>query len=176
MRAVRLGRASRVLLVVIAFAAVVACGIDLLATGDGAGGLEDGGANEASLLDGARPDGQDLRDGSQIMLPSVPDPFLDASLDVNPQNCIDGCDGGTCDGGWCVIDCTTQSSCGANVVCPPGIPCDVQCGGQAACAQGVDCTGASACKINCQGQSSCASGPIACSGLACKIECAGMGA
>ena len=173
---VRLKRASRVALVVTVLAAVVACGIDVLASGDGAGGIDgDGGANEASLLDGALRDGQEPGDGSQVVLPPVPDPFLDAGLDVNPVNCAAGCDGGTCDGGWCVIDCTALGSCGANVVCPPGIPCDVQCRGQGACTQGVACTEASACRVDCSGQGACTNQPVACSGLGCKIECSGLG-
>jgi hypothetical protein len=173
---VRFKRAARVVLLVAIFAALVACGLDILATGGGASGLDDDGGREGATLDGAQGDGADLGDGSQVILPPVPDPFLDAGLDVNPQNCLDGCDGGTCDGGWCVLDCTGQGSCGANVQCPPGIPCDVECGGLGACAKGVDCTQASACKINCQGQGSCANAPVGCSGLGCKIDCSGLGA
>ena len=159
-----------------AFAALVACGLDVLATGGGPAGLEDDASAEGVTLDGAKRDGSDPGDGSQILLPPLPDPFLDAGLDVNPQNCIDSCDGGSCDGGWCVLDCTAQDSCGANVQCPPGIPCDVECRGRASCTKGVDCTQASACKINCAGQGACINAPVGCSGLGCKIDCTGQGA
>lgn len=170
---VRLERPTRVVMVVAVLAALVACGLDVLATGDGPG---DGpGAGDGAAADGAAADGAGFDDGSQVVLPPVPDPFLDAGLDVNPQNCLDGCDGGTCDGGWCVIDCSAQGSCPANVQCPPGIPCDVRCSGLGSCTQGVDCTPASACRIGCIGQGACTGKPVGCSGLGCKIDCAGLG-
>jgi len=163
-------------MMVVALGALAACGLNVLATGDRP---DPDAGSDATTTDAAgrdAPGDAPSGDGSQIVLPPVPDPFLDAGLDANQANCLAGCDGGTCDAGWCVLDCATAGTCtNDRVVCPPGIPCEVDCKGQGSCAQGVDCTAASACRIDCSGLGSCINQPVECSGLACKIDCLGNG-
>ena len=150
--------------------ALAACGLDVLATGDRS---PDATGPDAGTSDAASGD-VPFQDGTQITLPPVPDPFLDAGLDASQDNCLAGCDGGTCDAGWCVFDCA--GGCTAKTVqCPAGIPCDVRCTGAGSCTQGIDCTEASACRIDCSGGGSCTTKPVQCSGLACKIDCLGAG-
>lgn len=150
---------------------LVACGLDVLATGDGAG---PGGPDATSDGSGDARSDASLGDGSPIELP--PDPVLDGGLDVNQANCLAACDGGSCDAGWCVLACGTQNACtSSRVDCPPGIPCEVHCTGEGSCTQGVDCTGASACRIDCSGSGSCTTKPVQCSGLGCKVDCLGKG-
>ena len=146
--------------IVAALAAAAACGLDVVGSKSSDDGDVDGGDSATARLDGRPGDAT-----SDILATDATDAELDAGLDVNPANCAARCDGGKCDGGWCVLDCPTSGSCqGSPVVCPTGIPCDVHCRGDNSCNRGVDCTRASACAINCTGTPSCQGGPVACSG------------
>jgi hypothetical protein len=163
-------------MVVAGLGVLVACGLDVLATGETLGpGDQSDASTDGPGADALRPADSPFVEGSQIVIPPLPDPFLDAGLDVNQANCLDGCDGGSCDAGWCVLDCVTTGTCTTGpIACPPTIPCEVHCG-VGSCTQGVDCTAASACRIDCAGAGSCTNQPVACSGLACQISCAGAG-
>ena len=157
-----------------AVGAIAACGLDLLATSDGPLGGGPDGTADAPLGDGPLGGGDGAAEGSQIDLPPVPDPFLDAGLDVNQENCLAGCDGGACDAGWCVYECEA-GTCTANTVqCPEGIPCEVNCR-DGACTKGIDCSSATACRLGCSGLNSCTTKPIECSGVACSVACTGDG-
>lgn len=78
--------------------------------------------------------------------------------------------GGTCNGGTCVINCTSAARCNT-VTCPPGIPCEVNCSTPNACGD-VTCAGPG-CKIFCAGSTSgpgC--GAVTCGGAGdCSITC-----
>jgi len=165
-------RPFRVLFATVVASAAVACGLDVIGRATLTPESEDSAVPEASLPEGAAlPDADD--EGGQIDLPPLPDPLADAGIDASAEACLAACDGGTCDGGFCVIDCSGPSACNTRVTCPPGVPCAVDCTGPSSCSQGVDCTAATACRIDCAGTSSCANQRIACSGSACQVDCRG---
>ena len=170
----RLKRAVHIFLAIAALAAPVACGIDLLASGDGAQGAGDSSDGQAPGQGSGSTDAAE--DGTQYLIPPTIDPIADSGLDVNNENCLASCpEGGvaSCDAGWCVFDCKDDRVCMDRVICPPGIPCAVQCGAKNSCANGVDCMSGSACRITCDGESSCDTKPIGCSGLGCQVDCTG---
>ena len=176
----RLARAASgwLLFVTCAVAAALggACGLGILGVAPD-GDASEGGLLEGGALDGAQDGAQD--DGSSVPLDDGAVPIFDAALDVNPLNCLLGCEGGTagtmgCDAGTCVIRCDNNECQNEPVVCPPGIPCAIDCAGQNSCKGGLDCTQASRCAVGCTGQGSCQNNPIDCTGDSCSITCTGQ--
>src|SRR5688572_24940057 len=113
---------------------LAACGLDLAGT-LGGGGTDpadattpiDGSTSDASGSDGAL-DAADASDGD------APNDAPD--LDAAQANCLAACDGGTCDGGFCMFSCAGINACAGRIVCPANIPCVVECNGTNACAGG----------------------------------------
>src|SRR6185295_19240747 len=92
---------------------LVACGLSVV--GKAIEPTPDGGGPDANLPESLAPPSDDSGVDAG--------PLDDAGLDVNPANCAAGCDGGVCDGGWCVFPCYDAGACtGSTVVCPPNIP------------------------------------------------------
>ena len=142
-----------------------ACGLSVV-------GVDPEGLTE-TLPDGAvitLPPGSDggntvvLEDGRVVVIP----PANEAGPDAPPATtCAAACAGGTCDAkGVCQLTGTGP----AQVVCPPGVPCNVTCNDDE-CKGGIDCTKASSCTIACNGKGSCAAGAIACAGSTCDVSC-----
>ncbi len=139
---------------------LVACGLSVIGVDDVPAPRSDGGASAS---------GGDAGDGAVNSSPPPTDPF-EAGIDASPDNCAAACTGGTCDAGWCVIDCK-GAACPNGVTCPPGIPCDVRCTGADACKTGVDCGDATACNVLCGGTGACSNGKVRCKGSACRVTC-----
>src|SRR5262245_19208695 len=78
--------------------------------------------------------------------------------DADDTACRAACTAGTCDHGVCVIDCSADSACPNDVVCPGTVPCRVVCG-DSACAHHIECRTPRECEIDCIGTGSCAAGP-----------------
>ncbi len=95
---------------------------------------------------------------------------LDGTPDGPPFVCPASCT--RCEGGICIIECSTDGSCSDTVVCPAGVPCNVRCNGQLACQRGVNCTQASSCAIECTNGSACI-GNLTCGKGRCDINCTG---
>lgn len=93
-----------------------------------------------------------------------------ADAPVSPP-CEQGCPGGTCEDGVCVIDCSSPHACADDVTCPPNLPCRVYCGDHA-CSKKVSCGMATTCEVLCLGDSACAA-EIQCNESRCKVDCAG---
>jgi len=171
------GRKFSFVLAALVAAAGVACGLEVLGTYVAPDGVpdaatEDGPVQRADVGVGPTDAGDE---GFEIVFDAQP--IFDASLDVNPANCLAVCEAGTCnDAGACVFDCNgSGTACPTNqpVVCPPGVPCEVNCGAQGSCNRGVDCSQASRCTVACNGQSSCTDNPVRCSGDSCVVGCSG---
>jgi hypothetical protein len=92
--------------------------------------------------------------------------------------CPAECTGG-CNGGRCVIDCSTAQACKwDDLTCPAGMPCRVLCTGNESCKDAhIICPAEHACDVDCnggatQGIDSCDRARIDCSATgACELTC-----
>ena len=127
--------------------ASAATGSSMATGGFGAGGFGAGGGGEATASSGAS--------GGMMATP------CGSALEPVPAACPPQCSGG-CDGGLCLVLCSTEASCNTVIQCPEHMHCQVTCTGANSCRYQVRCDDDYRCHVTCNGE-------FACQGL--ELQC-----
>lgn len=78
----------------------------------------------------------------------------------------------SCDGGRCLVDCSTADCEDADVACPEGWPCDFACTADSACKQAdLTCATDRDCTVICQGKNACRETKVTCGAGPCAVTC-----
>lgn len=133
-----------------------------------AGDATTSGSSEGGEGSGTSDTGGDSTGGTTTIGPipmqCAPEPVLGEG--ECPASCT------SCDGGRCLVDCSTAECQNADVACPEGWPCDFACTVDSACKRAdLTCAADRDCTVTCQGAEACQNTTVICGAGPCAVTC-----